>query len=103
MQRECTRCRRAFRSQDLARSESKNLESARKAAGLAGVRFLYYACPACWTADIFVDILPQSGEPPEEFHRRRDEMEGVVRRLHDEHGDGDVDAVVTEVKAAGTH
>jgi hypothetical protein len=78
------------------------LEAARKAAGLVGVRFLYYACPACWTADIFVDILPQTGELPEEFRRRRDEMEDVVRRLHHEHGDGSVEAVVTEVKAA-TH
>jgi len=84
----------------LARSESKNLAAARKAAGLMGVRFLYYACPVCWTADIFVDILPRTGEPPEEFRRRREEMEGVVRRLHDEHGDGSVEAVVTEVKSA---
>jgi hypothetical protein len=99
MQRECTRCHRQFRPQDLARSESRNLEAARRAAGLGGVRFLYYACPACWTADIFVDILPRAGEAPEEFRQRRDEMEDVVRRLHEDHGDGPVEAVVTEVKA----
>jgi len=100
MQRECTRCRRLFSPPDLARDESKNLEADRKAAGLVGVRFLYYTCPACRTADIFVDILPVAGEPDEAFHRRRDEMEAVVRRLHDEAGDGTVEAVVMEVRPA---
>jgi hypothetical protein len=99
MQRECTRCRRSFTPPDLARAESKNLEAERKAAGLVGVRFLYYTCPACQTADIFVDILPVAGEPSEAFGQRRDEMESVVRRLHAQGGDGTVEAVVMEVRA----
>jgi len=97
MQRECTRCRRLFTPPDLARTESKNLEAERKARGLVGVRFLYYTCPACQMADIFVDILPLAGEPSEAFHQRRDEMETVVRKLH-EYGDGAVEAVVKEVR-----
>ena len=60
------------------------MEAERKAAGLTGVRFLYYRCPGCGINDIFVDILPQPAESPEDFQQRRDEMEAVVRRLHAE-------------------
>jgi hypothetical protein len=86
--------RRPFAAGDLARDESKGMEAERRAAGLSGVRFLYYACPACGAADIFVDILPLDGESAEDFNRRRDEMEQVVRRLHAE---GEAGAVVTGV------
>jgi hypothetical protein len=82
MKRECTRCRRPFAPADLAREESKNMEADRKAAGLEGVRFVYYHCPGCGTDDIFVDILPLEGEAEDDFRRRRDEMEAVVRQLH---------------------
>ena len=92
MKRECTRCGRPFTPPDLARTESKNMEADRKAAGLEGVRFLYYRCP-CGTDDIFVDILPRSGEAAEEFDRRRDEMEGVVRAMHGERVEAQVVAV----------
>ena len=95
MQRECTRCRHRFTPGDLARQQSKNMEAERKAAGLTGVRFLYYDCPYCGASDIFVDILPLGEEAPEDFLRRRDEMEAVVRRLHDWQPCGPVDAVVT--------
>ncbi len=98
MQRECTHCNRPFTPRDLVREESKNMEADRKAAGLTGVRFLYYACPACGGADIFVDLLPRHDETRAQFRRRRAEMEEVVRRLHDERGDELVEAVVTEVR-----
>jgi hypothetical protein len=84
MKRECTRCGRPFTPPDLARTESKTMEADRKAAGLEGVRFLYYRCP-CGMDDIFVDILPRPDEPAAEFDRRRAEMEGVVREMHAEH------------------
>jgi len=82
--RNCTRCHRPFTAADLCRSESKGMEAERKAAGLEGVRFLYYRCPACGTDDIFVDILPVQGESQGDYVRRRDEMEAVVRQLHRE-------------------
>jgi hypothetical protein len=94
MKRECSRCGRPFTPQDLARTESRNMEADRKAAGLDGVRFLYYRCP-CGTDGIFVDILPRPDEPAQEFDRRRDEMEGVVRQMHADH----VEARVVPVKA----
>ena len=81
MKRECTNCGRAFTPADLARTESKNMEADRKAAGLEGVRFLYYRCP-CGTDDIFVDILPRPDELAEDFEHRQAEMEEVVRGLH---------------------
>ena len=93
MLRECTSCCRPFAPEDLARTESKNMEAERKAAGLRGVRFLYYRCPACGTADIFVDILPREGEFAEDYEQRRAEMEAVV---HDLHADR-VEAVVVPV------
>ena len=61
------------------------MEAERKAAGLAGVRFLYYSCPACAAADIFVDVLPLEGEFEDDFRRRREELEASIQQLE---GDG---------------
>jgi hypothetical protein len=91
MNRHCTRCGRKFTPDDLARTESRNMEADRKAAGLEGVQFLYYNCP-CGTADIFVDILPRDDEFVDDFEARRAAMEAAVRRLH---GDGLEARVVT--------
>jgi hypothetical protein len=93
MHRECTRCKRPFVPADLRKEESKNMLAQRKAAGLEGVRFLYYRCPECGVDDIFVDIVPLESEPAEAYRTRRDAMEEVVRKLH---GDG-VEAVVVPV------
>ena len=60
------------------------MEAERKAAGLSGVRFLYYHCPGCGTDDIFVDVLPLPGETHDEYIERRDAMEATVRELHTE-------------------
>ena len=83
MDRECTRCRRPFAAADLCREESKEMEADRKAAGLSGVRFLFYHCPGCGTDDIFVDVRPLEGEAHADYLRRRDAMEAAVRQLHD--------------------
>jgi len=90
MTRDCTHCGRPFTADDLARTESQNMEAERKAAGLEGVRFLYYKCP-CGNADIFLDILPRDDEFAEDFEARRAAMESAVRRLH---GDGPTAQVV---------
>jgi len=66
------------------------MEAERKAAGLEGVRFLYFNCP-CGMADIFVDVVPRHDEFAEDFEARRSAMEAAVRRLH---GDGPVARVV---------
>jgi hypothetical protein len=84
MQRECTTCTRPFAPADLDRAASRALEHDRKRAGLAGVRFLYYRCPACGTDDIFVDILPRDGEFAEDYERRREALEAAVRGLRAE-------------------
>jgi len=94
MHRECTRCKRPFVPADLRREESKNMLAERKAAGLDGVRFLYYHCSECEMNDIFVDIVPREAESEEEYQARQDTMESVVRGLH---ADG-VDAVVVPVQ-----
>jgi hypothetical protein len=94
MRRECTRCRRPFEPADLRREESRNLLAERKAAGLEGVRFLYYHCADCGVDDIFVDILPLESEPAADYHARREAMESAVRGLHAE----GVDAVVLPVR-----
>jgi hypothetical protein len=93
----CTQCGHPFVATDLARDETEDMEADRTAAGLRGVRFLYYACPACEMADIVVDILPLRGEQPERFQRRRSEMEAVVRKLHADRPDGAADVVVRVV------
>jgi transcriptional regulator NrdR family protein len=94
MRRECTRCQRSFTPADLARAESKGMESQRKAAGLEGVRFLYYRCPTCEKDDIFVDVLPRPDEPVETYRERREAMEDAARAMHSEQ----VEVVVNPVK-----
>jgi hypothetical protein len=70
------------------------MESQRKAAGLEGVRFLYYRCPSCQKDDIFVDVLPRRDESVEEYHLRQSAMEDSARAMHSEL----VDVVVVPVK-----
>lgn len=94
MRRDCTHCRRPFAAADLMREASRNMEAERKAAGLEGVRFLYYHCPGCETDDIFVDILRRKGEPDADYQARRDDMESIVRQMHADH----VEAVVTPAR-----
>ena len=80
--RDCTRCRRPFALADLSREETGNLEAGRKAAGLEGVKFVYFHCPACGMDDIFVAILPRETEFAQDYEARREAMERVVRGLH---------------------
>jgi len=94
MRRECTRCHRAFTPTDLAKEESKGMESQRKSAGLEGVRFLYYRCPNCVHDDIFVDVLPRPDETVENYVIRKAAMEDAARTMHSE----EVEVVVTPVK-----
>ena len=95
MPRACTRCRRPFAPSDLSCEETGNLEAQRKEAGLEGVKFLYFHCPACGMDDIFVAILPLATELAEDYEARRAAMETVVRGLH---ADG-VEAIVVPLKA----
>jgi hypothetical protein len=97
MRRECTRCQRPFIPTDLAKEESKGMEAQRKAAGLEGVRFLYYRCPVCEKDDIFVDVLPRPDETPEKYRVRKDAMEDAARTMHSEQ----VEVVVNPVKKPG--
>lgn len=87
MYRDCSHCHRPFTPQDLVKEESKGMEAERKALGLEGIRFLYYSCPACKYDDIFVDILPLQDETPEQFQKRRRELEATVRQVRGEKTD----------------
>ena len=81
MRRQCAKCGRAFLPADLVRDASRNMEADRKAAGLEGVRFLYYQCP-CGIADVFVDVLPRDDELAADFDGRVAAMAEAVRRIH---------------------
>jgi hypothetical protein len=70
------------------------MESQRKAAGLEGVRFLYYHCPVCSRDDIFVDIVPRPDESTEAYETRQRAMEDAARGLTSE----EVDVVVNPIK-----
>jgi hypothetical protein len=82
MMRECSQCHRPHTAQDFVKEESKGMEAERKALGLEGVRFLYYTCPACNHAEIFVDLHPLGGESDEHYRTRRSELEAAVQELH---------------------
>jgi hypothetical protein len=92
MNRECARCGRVFGPGDLDKQQSRHMEADRRALGLEGVRFLYYACPGCGHADIFLDLHHQPGETDEEFAERRRAMEDAVRQVQPE----GVEVVFTE-------
>lgn len=79
----------------MSREETENLEAGRTAAGLEGVKFLYFHCPACGMDDIFVAILPLETEFAEDYEARREAMEKVARGLHTDN----VEAVVVPLKA----
>jgi len=84
MLRQCTNCSRLFTALDLVKDESKGMEAERKALGLKGVRFLYYLCPACDFADVFIDIHPLADEPDDVFRARRAGLEDAIRHVHAE-------------------
>lgn len=82
MVRLCTHCHKPFGPRDLAKNESKDMEADRKAYGLRGVRFLYFTCPECGFADIFVDILQCPDDTPASVRARREAIKSAVRDLH---------------------
>jgi len=92
MLRECSHCHRPFTAQDFVKEESRNMEADRKALGLEGVRCLYYTCPACGYADLFLDLLHRDGETTEQFEERRAGLESAVKQVHAEQ----VEVVLTE-------
>jgi hypothetical protein len=84
MLRACTNCNRPFTVQDFVKEESKGMEEDRKALGLEGVQFLYYRCPACDQADIFIDLRRLAGESEELFRARRAGLEAAIRQVQSE-------------------
>ena len=92
MLRDCTNCRRPFTVRDFVKEESRGMEEDRKALGLDGVRFLYFTCPVCGQADIFIDLHPLKGEAEEVFRARRAGLETVIRQVNAE----DTEVVLTE-------
>jgi hypothetical protein len=92
MRRECLHCHRAFTAEDFVKEESHEMEADRRARGLEGVRFLYYSCPGCGCADIFVDIHHLENETDEAFEQRRADLEAAVRQVRG----GNTAVVITE-------
>jgi hypothetical protein len=80
MMRDCLNCHRPFTPADLSRDVSKGIEADRKAQGVQGVLFRCYTCAHCGHENLFVDLYPLQGETPEEFNRRRDELEKTIRQ-----------------------
>ena len=93
MRRECSHCHRPFTPRDFIREKSKNMESDRKALGLEGVRFLYFACSSCGYADIFLDIYRLAEETAEQFKQRTQALEFAARQIRAEQ----VEVVLTAV------
>src|SRR5262249_12077112 len=76
--RECSHCHKPLTPQEFVKETSKGMELERKALGLEGIRFLYYQCARCGYADIFVDVHAIEGEPTDQFHQRRRELDAAV-------------------------
>jgi hypothetical protein len=84
MHRECCQCHRPFTAKDFVKADSQQMEAQRKALGLEGVRFLYYSCPACGYADIFVDVYRLENETAEGYEQRKADLEAAVREVRGE-------------------
>jgi hypothetical protein len=84
MHRECCQCHQPFTAQDFVKEESHEMEAERKALRLEGVRFICYSCPGCGDVNIFVDIHHLEGETPEEFDRRKADLEAAARQVRGE-------------------
>jgi hypothetical protein len=82
MKRTCSHCLKEFTPAELSREESKGMEAERKARGLEGVLFRYYACSACGNACIFVDVHSLEGESDDSFRRRRGELDATINQVH---------------------
>ena len=68
MRRECLTCGRPLAAADLARDRSRQMEADRKAAGLEGVRFLYYRC-GCGADDVFDTVGTATTRTPSSRRR----------------------------------
>jgi hypothetical protein len=90
----CPDCACPLTPDDLDTAETTAMEADRVRAGLRGVRFRYYVCPACGAADIVVTVLPLKGESADRFGRRRAEMEAVARAMHADRPGGAAAVVV---------
>jgi hypothetical protein len=84
MVRCCSDCGTVLGPQDRVPRSTRKLEADRRSAGLEGVRFRYYLCGECDTANIFVDVLPLEGESDEALQRRWDELEESVGPMRGE-------------------
>jgi hypothetical protein len=90
-------CQRPFTGHDLAREESKGVESQRKALGVRGVLFRCYHCPVCGGEGVFIDVYPLDGETERDFQRRKEEL----RQAAGEVQAGKVGVVIEERPAHG--
>jgi hypothetical protein len=96
MYRECSHCHRPFTIRDFARAESKEMEVDRKAAGLEGVRFFLYTCPACGKGDIFVELHHLGDKTDQDYQARRRAFQALVQKRRG----CDIEAVLSERPAA---
>ena len=79
MSRDCPRCSLPLAPTDLVREDTTGMEAERAAAGLEGIRFLYFRCSHCTADTILVGIIPGDGEFVEDYEARRAGLEEVVR------------------------
>ena len=61
--------------------ENREMEEARRASGLEGLRFLYYNCPKCGHDNLFLEVAPVAGESNHEFRVRKKKLARVVHQL----------------------
>jgi len=83
MQRACKHCGQQLTVHDLAKSKTVSMETDRKESGLKGFRFRCYNCPQCGYEDLFVDVLHLHGEDLAGYERRREQLDGAVRDVHE--------------------
>jgi hypothetical protein len=67
---------------DLLDRESQGMEADRVQAGLDGVCFRYYTCPRCGHDQVFLEIIPLSGETRPDLSRRKEILARDIEGFH---------------------
>lgn len=79
--RVCCQCHRLLSHHDVLGRESQEMEAARRAGGLDGLRFLYYNCPQCGHDNIFLEVAQLPGETGQIFRERQKSLTRAVQEV----------------------
>jgi hypothetical protein len=74
----CCACQTKLGRIAVLEEQSQDMEAARRAFGLEGVRFRYYCCPRCDHDNVFLMLIPLPGETHEQLGERKSALAAEI-------------------------